>query len=218
MSMSLTGSSGRRPSGGNQKVAGYDVASLNKMSPEQQDLFSQLMGGSMSGIESGLQNLTGLARGDQSQFEQLEAPAMRQFGALQGNIASRFSGMGSGARRSSGFGLAQNSAAQEFAEKLQSQRMSYQQQAIKELLGLGKDLLGRDTQDNFLMEPEVPGWRKLVGGALPFVGAGVGAFGGPAGMALGATLGSQLGGAFSGRGSGQADYSGIGNLSSSWGG
>ena len=52
----------------------------------------------------------------------MEAPALKQFSGLQGNLASRFSGMGSGARRSSGFQNTSNQAASDFAQQLQANK------------------------------------------------------------------------------------------------
>ena len=116
-----------------------------------------------------------LAGGDQSQFEQLEAPALKQFGALQGNIASRFSGMGAGARRSSGFQNTMNQATTDFAQQLQSQRMGLQQQAIRDLQGLSGSLLQQKPYEQFLTEKQTPFIQKLLEGLL---GGAASAFGG----------------------------------------
>jgi hypothetical protein len=84
---------------------GYRPAQMQQFTPEQMQLFQQLFG--HVGPDSFLNKL---ASGDQSQFEQLEAPALRQFQGLQGQTASRFSGMGTGAQKSSGFQNAMSSA------------------------------------------------------------------------------------------------------------
>lgn len=180
-----------------QKVAGYNVASLNRLSPQQMQLFQELLGGSLPGVQGGLGNLSRLASGDESQFSALEAPAMRQFAGLQGNIASRFSGAGVGARRSSGFQNTLGGAAADFAERLQSQRMGLQQNAIAQLLGLSRDLLGTQTHENFLVPKKRSGWESLLGGGLPVAGAALGGiFGGPAGALIGSNIGSSAGSAF----------------------
>src|SRR3990167_7471377 len=99
---SMTGQTGMRGStGGNvgststgkwsgDKIpSGYKARQMANMTPEQMQLFSQLF--SLVSPES----QTGrLAAGDESSFKEMEAPAMKQFAGLQGNIASRFSGMG----------------------------------------------------------------------------------------------------------------------------
>src|SRR5882672_46659 len=77
---------------------GYKKGTIQQFTPEQMDLFRSLFG--HTGQDSFLSKLAG---GDEEAFGQVEAPAMRQFQGLQGQLASRFSGMGMGARRSSGF-------------------------------------------------------------------------------------------------------------------
>lgn len=215
---SMTGAGGFGGRTGMQKsVGGYNVKRLQQFTPEQMQLFQQLMGGVGPGLQGGLSQLSNLAAGDQSQFEQLEAPALRQFGELQGNLASRFSGMGSGARRSSGFQNTMNSAASDLAERLQSQRLQLQQNAIQQLLGLSNQLLGQRPYEQFLQEKKPKGWQQLLGAGLPILGGAAGAvFGGPMGAALGANLGSSLGSAFTGGGGGQANFSGIGDLPTKW--
>lgn len=153
---------------------GYNQLTMPSLSPEQMQLFQQLMGGASGGIGSGLSHLSNLASGDQSYFDQLEAPVLRQFGQLQGNIASRFSGMGSGARRSSGFQNTTNAAAQELAESLSSRRLQYQQDAIRQLLGLGSELLGTRQFENALIPRKKSFWQELLGGAAPGIGQGIG--------------------------------------------
>ena len=164
---SLVGSFGF--GGGNKTPKGYSQGRIQNFTPEQMQLFQQLLGGASGGIGSGLEHLSKLAGGDQSYFDQLEAPALRQFGAVQGNLASRFSGMGSGARRSSGFGNTTSAAGQELSQSLQSQRMGLQNQAIKDLLGLGESLLGQRPYENTLMPKQLSGWQQFfnsIGGGL----------------------------------------------------
>jgi len=127
----------------------------------------------------------------------MEAPAMRQFAGLQGNLASRFSGMGMGGRKSSGFQNTANQATSDFAQQLQSRRMDLQRQAIKDLHGMGNELLGQRPYENFLtqdQEKKKPMWQQILSGALPLAGAGVGGF---FGGLPGAQLGGQLGAAAS---------------------
>lgn len=154
------------------KGTGYNQVSIPTKSPQQMDLFRQLMGGSSTGIGSGLDYLSTLAGGDQSQFEQLEAPALRQFGQLQGNIASRFSGMGRGARQSSGFQNVMGGAAADLAERLQSQRMGLRQSAIAQLLGLGEQLLGTQLSENVLVPKKRSFFKELLLGAGPGIAGG----------------------------------------------
>lgn len=182
---SLIGSSptgrGSGLAAGKKKIGGYNVASLSRLSPEQQDLFTRLMGGSTAGAEAGLGQLSRLAGGDEEQFKQLEAPAMRQFGQLQGQLGSRFSGLGGGAlsaRGGSGFQNAANSASVDLAERLQSNRMGLQQGAIEQLLGLSKSLLSADTQENFVSPKQQSGWKQLLSALAGGIGGAGASLGG----------------------------------------
>jgi len=133
---------------------------LQQFTPQQMQLFQQLF--QHIAPESYLSKLAG---GDQSMFDEMEAPALRQFSGLQGNMASRFSGMGMGARKSSGFQNTMNQASSDFAQDLQSRRQSLQQQAIKDLMGLGNQLLGQKPYESFLAEkPQKKNfWGELLG-------------------------------------------------------
>lgn len=157
--------------GGSLKGTGYKR--VPTLSPERQRIFEQLIGGSSGGIGAGLEHLSGLAGGgDEQSWQQLEAPAMRQFNALQGNLASRYSGMGSGARNSSGFQNEASSQSQQFAESLQSKRMGFQQDAISQLLGLGQSLLG--TEDTALVPKNRSFLQELLLGGSSGLSSGVG--------------------------------------------
>lgn len=171
--------------------SGYKKGTLQQFTPEQMQLFQQLFG--HVGPESYLSKLAG---GDESIFGEIEAPALKQFNQLQGQIGSRFSGMGTGATRSSGFQNTMNSAAQDFAGQLQSQRQSLQNQALQDLMGFSNQLLGQKPYEQFLIEKQKKqgnNWGGLLGG---LAGAGVGLMGGPFGAMQGANLGYQMGEAF----------------------
>lgn len=193
---SATGSIvGNRATGSRDMIPkGYRLGQLQQFTPEQTQLFQSLFSHLQPG--SFLSNLSG---GSPEAFEQLEAPALRQFGELQGGLASRFSGIGSGARRSSAHNLAQGQLASDFAQQLQSQRLGLQRQAIQDLLGLSHDLLGVNPYQKFLIEEkQKPGFlSKLLGIGLPVGGAALGgAFGGLGGASLGSRLGSTFGSKF----------------------
>jgi len=144
-----TGSSMRgNATGMREKIpSGYKKASIQQFTPEQMQLLQQMMG--HAGPESFLSKLAG---GDQSMFEQMEAPAMRQFAGLQGNIASRFSGMGMGSRKSSGFQNVMGQAGSDFAQDLASKRQGLQRQAIMDLMGISGELLGQRPYEQFLTQ------------------------------------------------------------------
>jgi hypothetical protein len=193
MSTSLGGSRGYGPSGQSAglKGTGYKLAQTQTFTPEQMQLFSSMFGN--VGPDSYLSRLAG---GDQSQFAELEAPAIQQFQRFQGQLADRFtgsSGRGQLSSRGSSFQNAQNTAAQQFASQLQAQRMGLRNSAIQQLHQMSQDLLSQRPYQQYLYEPEQkqPAWQKLVGGSLPIIGAGTGAFfGGPVGAKIGGSIGS----------------------------
>src|SRR5215469_881122 len=149
---SMTGFTARAPASalaGQKLAGGYKQGQLPLYTPEQTRLFSQLFG------QVSPDSYTGkLARGDQGLFEEMEAPELRQFNALQGNIASRFSGMGTGARRSSGFQNTMNQYTSDFAQDLQAKRQGLQRQAIKDLLGMSHTLLNEQPFHNYAIQPK----------------------------------------------------------------
>ncbi len=170
---------------GSKGPAGYKVGQMQNFTPEQMELFKSMF--SNVGQDSYTARLAG---GDQSLFNEMEAPALRQFSGIQGGIASRFSGMGSGARNSSGFQNTMNQAGSDFAQDLQSRRQDLQRNAIKDLMSMSSDLLGQKPYENFLYEKKKPFWQQILGGALPAAGAGIGGFfGGPSGAKIGGSIG-----------------------------
>ena len=177
---SLVGNKGSTGQSSGLKGTGYQQVSMPTMSPEQSQLFSQLIGSAGKGLGGGgLDYLSKLAAGgDESMWQQLEAPAMRQFGALQGSLASRFSGMGgAGARRSSGFQTSLGEAGADLSERLAGQRMSMQQQAIRDLMGLSQNLLGQKTFESALIPEQIPFWKQLMSSMAGGIGQGAGTFG-----------------------------------------
>jgi len=189
------------------KVKGYKVGQVQNFDPMQMELYQRLHENVAPDSFTAR-----LAAGDQSLFQDLERPALRQFGELQGNIASRFSGLGSGARRSSGF---QNTMGQEgsnFAQTLQANRLNMRQQALRELMSMSGDLLAQKPYETTLTPkgPKGPsGFQK----ALPYIGGAVGGFfGGPQGALMGFQGGTAL------AGGGQSNFSGMSGLPTSWGG
>jgi len=170
---------------GNKIPEGYQTGKLSNWEPWQQDIAQQLR--SNIGPNSLTQKL---ASGDQSQFDQMEAPAWRTFNEASAQNASRFSGMGLGARGGSGFKNSQSAAASNFAQDLQSKRLELQRQAINDIMGYGNQLLGQKPYNNFLVQdqPETNYWGDIAGkfaGAIPGAIAGF-ASGGPPGAAVGA--------------------------------
>ena len=220
MSTSMTGSRG--PSGlsskggmtgGNIIPKGYEQGQLSQFTPEQTQLFQQMFG--HVGPESYLSRLAG---GDEGMFNQLEAPAYREFHGMQGQLGSRFSGMGMGGRHSSGFQNQANAASANFAENMAARRMGLQQNALQELMNMSNQLLGQRPYEQFLIkqQQQPSGFQSFLGSALPIAGAGIGSFGGPMGAAMGAQLGSTFGSSIMGKPA-QGNYGGISDLPTKWG-
>jgi len=167
--------------------SGYNLVTASNRDPKQMGLFNQGADALSQGFPAILQQLLQMgAGGNEEQWKQLEAPAIRQFGQLQGNIASRFSGAGMGARRSSGFQNAVGGAATDLAERLQGNRMGLQNQAIQNLMGLYQNLIGQDLNTTAFLPKQKKWWEEL----LPALAGGVGtAAGSLGGMGIGKLAG-----------------------------
>lgn len=159
--------------------SGYQQITTPNKDAQQMAWANQVQQGLGPGTAAALKGLTGMATGDDAYFKQLEAPAMRQFGQMQSSIANRFSGMGtSGARHSSGFQNAQGGLAEDFAERLQSQRLGLQQSAWQQLLGMGQHLYDSDTFDTHFLPKKKSFWEEFFGSLAPGIGAAGGVFSG----------------------------------------
>lgn len=178
--------------------SGSEIVQVPKYSPERMQQIEQLRGSIEPGALKGADFLSKIAGGDQSMFEQMEAPAMRQFEQLQGKTASRFSGLGMGSRRSSGFENTMSGHATDLAERLQGKRMGFQQNAIKQLMELYGNMMKDDPyQMYFQDEDEGDPWGGAMSGAIS--GATIGSSLLPGwGTAIGGALGG-LGGYFGGK-------------------
>ncbi len=145
------GSMGRPTGAGDKIPKGYELGELQQFTPEQMQLFQSLF--SHVGPESYLSRLAG---GDEETFRQIEQPALRQFGQLQGGLASRFSGMGGlGSRKSSGFQNTMTAAGSNFAQELQANRQGLQRQALMDLGNMSQMLLGQRPQErDFFQKPQ----------------------------------------------------------------
>lgn len=145
-------------------ISGYKLRNTPNYTPQQMQLFSQLLGGVQGqGLTKGLENLQGLAAGGEEGFEQLEAPAYTAFQKGIGQLGSQFAGLG--ALGSSGFQNAAAGQARQLAENLGSQRMGIQQNALERLLGLSDTLLGKKPFESFLQKKS--GFGDILKHALP---------------------------------------------------
>ncbi len=171
MATSMTGMGpfgGKKGGPGDIVPKGFNLAQLQQYTPQQMQLHGQQF--EQVAPDSFLAKLAG---GDQSAFAEMEEPAMRQFSELQGNLASRFSGMGMGARRSSGFQNANTAAAQDFASQLASRRMDMRRQAIQDLMGFSNQILNQRPYERMLQEKQKkkkPFWQQALGLISPVGG------------------------------------------------
>lgn len=175
---------------------GVRAGQLAQFTPQQMKLHQQQF--QHVGPDSYLSRLAG---GDEGIFNEIEAPALRQFNALQGNIASRFSGGGAGSlgsRRSSAFQNTSSQASQDFAGDLASRRQQLQRQALQDLMGFSNDLLNQRPYERFQYEkpPKKEGfnWQGLAGAGVGAVGGFLA--GGPAGAFAGGKAGYDVGSGF----------------------
>lgn len=162
---------------GDKLPEGYEAGQLQQFTPGQLKLFKSMF--SHVGPDS---YLSKLASGDQSQFEQMEAPAHRQFQGQLGQLGSRFSGMGMGGRKSSGFQNTATAATSNFAQDLQANRQNLQRQAVMDLMGLSSQLLGQKPYERTLTEKPKEWWEAPLAGFAGGLGQGLG-------QAAGAKLG-----------------------------
>ena len=152
------------------KIKGYKNAQLSNFTPQQMQLLQQLLGGVGEGAGAGLEYLTGLASGDEEQFKQMEAPAMRQFQEFLGQAGTRFSGLG--ARDSSAF---ENHVAGAGADL--AKRQGLQQNAIEKLLGYSSDLLNQRPYENLLVKKQrKPGFMDYASSGLDLASKAKGLF------------------------------------------
>jgi hypothetical protein len=128
---------------------GYRLGQLGRFSPQQQQLFSQLFA-----HVSPDSYLSKLAGGDTSSLGPSEQMAWRDYQGALGNLASRFSGMGTGSRNSSAFQNLATQSAQDFATALQQQRADLQGKALKELFEMSNMLLGQQPSEKLLVQKQ----------------------------------------------------------------
>lgn len=171
---------------------GYEKFSVNNYTPEQERVFK-----ASEGLIKPDSFTARLAAGDSGEFAAMEAPALRQFGEMQGGLASRFSGMGMGGRSSSGFQNTMTSASQDFASQLQSKRLELRNKAISDMMGMSSQFLNFKPQETGLLQ-KPPKEKKQWGSMIGSVGGGIigGVYGGPAGAMAGSAAGGALGGMF----------------------
>ena len=159
---------------------GFRGGFQQQFTPEQMQLFSQLFG--HVGPESYLSKLAG---GDEGMFQDIEAPAWRNLQQAYGQLGSRYSSMGQGAQKSSGFRNENTALASNFAQDLASKRQMMQQGAIRDLLGLSQQLLGQRPYDQFVTQKAPSGLEKFLNIVSPTASSFAGGFGESFGRRMG---------------------------------
>jgi len=139
---------------------------------------------------------------DQDFFNNMEAPAMRQFHEeIMPNLANQFAGMGSGGSFGTAFRNQANREGSNLAERLSANRTGMQQQGANQALGYGQA-----QNQNFMqllqqaLQPTQNTYSQPTGGLL---GPLMGALGGGAAAGYGQKLGQSM---FGGGQSGNQDY------------
>lgn len=121
---------------------------LPTMTPEQQQMWSQMMQTLMPGFQGGQEFYQNILSGDTSAFE---APAMRQFQEqIAPDIAERYAGMGAGS--SSGLNQSLAQASTDLSERLAAQRGQLQMQAAGQATNPLMQLLSMPQFENLFQE------------------------------------------------------------------
>ena len=154
---------------------GYEAFST--LNPQQSQMMNMLMqlfsgqGGQMGGPMGQLQQLLS---GSPEATKQFEAPLMRQFNEQTvPGLAERFSGMGAGAQRSSGFQQALGQAGAGLSEQLGSLRGGMQMQGLQGLMQMMQSMMGTQTQG--LVPKQKPWWQGLLNATGEGLGKAAGA-------------------------------------------
>src|SRR5690554_3697046 len=135
-------------------LPGYDITQIQQFTPEQMRLFQKVIPQLGSGFAKGLQQLEGLAAGDEAGFAQTEAPYYAALDKGLGQTATRFSQLG--AQDSSAFQMAQAGQAQDLAMQLGGQRQQIQQNAINTLMSHVMNMLGQRPTETVVQEQKDP--------------------------------------------------------------
>jgi hypothetical protein len=162
---SLPFGGGSRGGGRNDIIPkGYRGGSLQKYTPETMDLFNSLFG-----QLSPDSDLYKMASGDESYFNEMEAPAWRDFSGALGGLANRFSigsgGRSTGTMKSSGFQNTGTAAASNFAQDLASKRQGLTRQALQDLFQMSHMLFNDQPYERILAgkEQKEPGfWNQAL--------------------------------------------------------
>ena len=143
---------------------------MDNLSPEQNALLTQMLGGMGSPMQSGMGGLGGILGGDQASLDAFQAPAIRQFQEqIVPGLAEQFAG--AGALDSSAFGSAIGGAGAKLSEDLSAQKAGLQSGAMGQLM----QMLGLGLGTSPFSYMQTPGTQGAFGAAAGGFGKGIGA-------------------------------------------
>lgn len=146
------------------------TSQVQRFSPQQTGVMNQALSGFGQQLPGAFSYLQGILGNEPGAFQNFEAPFKRQFNEqIIPSIAERFSGLGSGAQRSSAFQQALGQAGASLTENLASLRSGLQSNALSQLLGIGQ--LGLTPQFESIYQPGSMGGLQRFGASL---GGGIG--------------------------------------------
>ncbi len=172
-------------SGGSILPHNYEIGSIQKFTPEQNKIHQYM--GDLLGPSGYLSKIAG---GDESFFQEMEAPALRQHQAITSGAGSRFGNLGLGNAKSGGFSMP-SSSFKDFAAALQANRTQQRMSAINSLMSGSNAYLSHKPTEKLLVPENDPlKYSKL---SSTIFGAGGGAL---QGGAMGGWPGAILGGLY----------------------
>ena len=168
------------------------VELFSQLSPQQQQLQSQLTGAAMGQGRSGPYGQSASyyqdLMGGNNTYNALAAPEMRQFNEeTMPGIAEQFAGMGAGGSFGGNFQNATAQAGVGLAERLASMRAGLRQQGAQGMMGMGQQALSPHMQN--VQFPRTPGLFEILSklaiqGAGMFGGGFLGSLGSQEGISL----------------------------------
>jgi hypothetical protein len=145
-------------------ISGYRVKQIPTMGPQQKGLYDELYGSIRPALGPAANQLSQIASGSPEAFQQLEAPAFRQFREQLLPQLAQQQTTRHGRGRSSGYLNRLEGATSNFAQDLQAQRMGLQQNAMSQLFGMGQNLMNTQTQQPFLQQKTSSRLLEALGG------------------------------------------------------
>lgn len=132
--------------------------------PGRQQLYQQMLAGTRQGLPQGYDFINRLLSGDQSIFQELEAPALRQFSEqIVPQLAERYTAFGEGGQGSSAYQQQLAAAGSRLAQDLAGQRAGYRMSALDRLMQQAGQTMQATPYD---LVPRTPGLLESGLGAL----------------------------------------------------